>query len=179
MHSRPITPVILSGGSGTRLWPVSTDEKPKQFLPLLGGTSLLQQTLERVDDRTLFGPPMVVGGERHAALIADQLDRMGVDDGLTVLEPIARNTAAAIAFAAHLAPSPDTLLLVMPSDHAIEDQGEFLRAVKWAAPVAAEGWLVTFGITPDGPETGFGYIALGEAVLGERGAPGRPLPGEA
>lgn len=162
MTATLITPVVLSGGSGTRLWPLSTDEKPKQFLNLLGGTSLLQQTIARVDDRRRFGPPIIVGAERHRALIADQLSRAGVEDALTVLEPVARNTAAAIGFAARLAPAPDGLLLVMPSDHAIEDQGAFLRAIEAAMDAAREGWLVTFGIEPTGPETGYGYIALSD-----------------
>lgn len=168
MTATLITPVVLSGGSGTRLWPVSTDEKPKQFLNLLGGSSLLQQTIARVDDRRRFGPPLVVGAERHRTLIADQLSRAGVEDALTILEPVARNTAAAIGFAARLAPAPDSLLLVMPSDHAIEDQGAFLRAIEAAVGPASEGWLVTFGITPTGPETGYGYIALSaERVVGD------------
>lgn len=159
MSRPPITPVLLSGGSGTRLWPVSTDERPKQFLSLLGGMSLLQQTLERVDDRAAFGPPIVVGAERHRALLLDQIARADIDDATVVLEPVARNTAAAIGLAARLAPSPETLLLVMPSDHAIADLRAFHAAVDQAAASADDGALVTFGIQPTGPETGYGYIA--------------------
>ena len=166
MTATPIVPVILSGGSGTRLWPLSTDEKPKQFLNLLGGQSLLQQTIARVDDRRRFAAPIVVGAERHRVLLADQLARAGVDDALTILEPVARNTAAAIGLAAHRAPSPDHLLLVLPSDHAIADQGAFLRAVEAASGSARDGWLVTFGIEPSGPETGYGYIALSVERVG-------------
>ena len=160
MTAMPIVPVILSGGSGTRLWPLSTAERPKQFLNLLGGSSLLQQTIARVDDRRRFAAPIVVGAERHRDLIADQLARAGVEDAVTILEPVARNTAAAIAFAAHRAPSPDALLLVLPSDHAIQDQGAFQRAIDAAEGAARDDWLVTFGIEPTGPETGYGYIAL-------------------
>ena len=157
--TRPaITPVLLSGGSGTRLWPVSTEARPKQFLSLLGGASLLQQTLDRVDDRQRFDAPTVVGAERHRALLLDQIARADIDDATVVLEPVARNTAAAIGLAARLAP-PDRLLLVMPSDHAIGDQRAFRQAIDAAVPVAQEGALVTFGIEPTGPETGFGYIA--------------------
>lgn len=159
MSRAPITPVLLSGGSGTRLWPVSTEDRPKQFLSLLGGTSLLQQTLERVDDRSRFGPPMIVGAERHRDLLLDQVARADIDDALIVLEPVARNTAAAIGLAAGLAPTSDTLMLVMPSDHAIADLRAFHQAVDLAVPAAEDGALVTFGIEPTGPETGFGYIA--------------------
>lgn len=165
--TRPaITPVLLSGGSGTRLWPVSTEARPKQFLSLLGGASLLQQTLGRVDDRSLYDAPIVVGAERHRALLLDQIARADIDDALVVLEPVARNTAAAIGLAACLAPAPDRLLLVMPSDHAIADQRAFRHAVEAAVPAAEDGALVTFGIEPTGPETGFGYItAEGEGMV--------------
>ena len=162
MTATPITPVILSGGSGTRLWPVSTEERPKQFLPLLGGNSLLQQSLARVDDRRHFGPPMVVGAQRHHTLLVEQVDHAGIEDATIVLEPVARNTAAAIGLAAALMPASDGLMLVMPSDHAIEDVGAFHRAIEAARSAAEAGWLVTFGIEPTGPETGYGYIALGE-----------------
>ena len=154
-----ITPVLLSGGSGTRLWPVSTEARPKQFLSLVGGESLLQQTLGRVDDRSHFAAPIVVGAERHRSLLLDQIARADIDDATVVLEPVARNTAAAIGLAARLAPMPERLLLVMPSDHAIADQRAFRQAIETAVPAAEEGALVTFGIEPTGPETGFGYIA--------------------
>ncbi len=160
MVTPPITPVILSGGSGTRLWPVSTEDRPKQFLNLIGGSSLLQQSLARVADRRVFAAPIVVGSARHRDLLLDQLARSDIADARVVLEPVARNTAAAIGLAARLAPAPDTLLLVMPSDHAIEDVGAFHRAIEAAAPAAAAGRLVTFGIEPTGPETGYGYIAV-------------------
>lgn len=171
MTTKPITPVILSGGSGTRLWPVSTEERPKQFLPLLGGSSLLQQSLARVDDRRRFGPPMVVGAQRHRALLVEQVDRAGIEDATIVLEPVARNTAAAIGLAAALMLNSDGLMLVMPSDHAIEDVGAFHQAVEAARSAAEAGWLVTFGIEPTGPETGYGYIALSDEDV--EGGPAR------
>ena len=173
MTATPITRLLSSpAGQGTRLWPVSTDERPKQFLPLLGGSSLLQQSLARVDDRRHFGAPIVVGAERHRNLLVEQVDHAGIDDATIVLEPVARNTAAAIGLAAALMPDADGLMLVMPSDHAIEDVGAFHRAVEAARPAAEAGWLVTFGIEPTGPETGYGYIALGEEDV-EGGPPRR------
>ena len=165
MPTKLIVPVVLSGGSGTRLWPLSTSAKPKQFLNLLGGTSLLQQTIERVDDRRRFRPPVVVGAEHHQKLLMEQLAHAGVEDATTILEPVARNTAVAIALAAHLA-APDDLLLVLPSDHAIQDQGAFMAAVEVATPLANDDWLVTFGVEPTGPETGYGYIAMGNELGG-------------
>ncbi len=154
-----ITPVILSGGSGTRLWPLSTDKCPKQFLPLTGPRSLFAETLTRCADADRFTPPLIVGGARHADLVAAAAPA----GSAILLEPAARNTAPAIALAA-LAAGDDALLLVMPSDHVITDLGAFLVAVDRARRAAMAGWLVTFGITPTGPETGFGYIACGDAL---------------
>src|SRR6476646_4974500 len=157
-----ITPVILSGGSGTRLWPMSRDERPKQFLALAGDETMFEQTLARVSDEGQFGAPLVVANRRHAELIAQQLGGKAVT---LILEPAARNTALAIALAA-LHAAPDAPLLVMPSDHVIADVAAFHRAVAAALPLVREGWLATFGIAPDAPETGYGYIAMGEALAG-------------
>jgi mannose-1-phosphate guanylyltransferase len=154
-----ITPVILSGGSGTRLWPLSTDARPKQFLPLAGSETMVAATLARCADATQFSAPIIVGGVRHEAL----LDREAHNGVRIILEPAARNTAPAIALAATTADA-DSLLLVMPSDHVIADLPAFLFAVDAAVPAAQDGWLVTFGITPTGPETGFGYIAMGDEL---------------
>jgi len=155
-----ITPVILSGGSGTRLWPMSKLDRPKQFLPLVGEETMFEATLARCADRARFGPPIIVANLRHADLIEEQL--AGAEATL-ILEPVARNTAPAIALAA-LTAAPDAHLLVMPSDHVIGKPDAFAAAVDTARAIVDGGWLVTFGIKPDGPETGYGYIAVGRAL---------------
>lgn len=164
MTTQRITPVILSGGSGTRLWPLSRTERPKQLLSLTANETMLQLTARRTGDGQRFLPPIVVANAAHAALIERQLDAVELPRPVTlILEPLARNTAPAIALAA-LAADPSELLLVMPSDHVIEDVPAFQHALAAALPVVTEDWLVTFGITPDGPETGYGYIARGEEI---------------
>ncbi|MET3008995.1 mannose-1-phosphate guanylyltransferase/mannose-6-phosphate isomerase [Stenotrophomonas koreensis] len=165
MH--PILPVILSGGSGTRLWPLSREAYPKQFLPLAGEKTMLQATWERV--ATLAAQaPIVVANEAHRFVVAEQLLQVGVAPQAILLEPVGRNTAPAIAVAAleATATGDDPLLLVLASDHVITDPAAFHTAVLAAAPAAAAGKLVTFGIVPTGPETGYGYIkaAAGDGV---------------
>lgn len=164
-----ITPVILSGGSGTRLWPLSREAHPKQFLPILGELSLLQATALRLNGLDA-GAPIVVANESHRFLVAEQLQQVGVKAGALLLEPVGRNTAPAIAVAAiqALQTDADAVLLVMPSDHAIADVPGFQAAVLKALPSAQQGKLVTFGIIPEAPETGFGYIQAepGEGVRG-------------
>lgn len=165
-----IAPVILSGGSGTRLWPLSTTERPKQFLSLIGDNSLFHATLERVSDRETYLPPVVVANISHKALCLEEL--LESRGGRLILEPCARNTAAAIVMAAEViakAHGPEQVMLVMPSDHVIGDIESFHRAVKLGLAAAAAGRLVTFGITPTGPETGYGYLEAGPAI---EGAPG-------
>ncbi|WP_420607612.1 mannose-1-phosphate guanylyltransferase [Novosphingopyxis sp.] len=164
-----ITPVILSGGSGTRLWPLSTTEKPKQFLALTDELTMFQLTAARCEDGSRFAPPIVVGNGRHAATIEAQLAEIGIAPDAVILEPAARNTAAAIALAALEVATPDALMLVMPSDHSIARCDVFLDAVGRAAPAARDGWLVTFGIEPSGPETGYGYIEMNDVKLGDGG----------
>jgi len=159
-----IVPVILSGGAGSRLWPYSTEDTPKQFLSFLGNKNLFQLTLERVLDRQKFASPIVVGNQRHAELCDRELDINDAEARL-VLEPCARNTAAAIAMAAVVAQEvhgKDVLLLVMPSDHLMEDVVEFHAAVRVGEQAARAGNLVTFGIRPTGPDTGFGYLQSGD-----------------
>ena len=152
-----IQPVVLCGGSGTRLWPLSRPDRPKPFLPLLGQRTLFQQTMDRVADRAMFSPPIVVAGEAHAGLVEDQAAAHSL-----IVEPAARNTAPAIALAALRAPR-DTVLLVCPSDHHIADEPAFRDAVESAADLAHQGKLVCLGIAPDRPETGYGYIERGTA----------------
>ena len=154
-----IIPVILSGGSGTRLWPMSTPETPKQFLALTGDRTMFQHTLDRVRGADRFGSPMIVANARHADLIEAQLEGAAAT---LMLEPCARNTAPAIALAAIEAGSAP--ILIMPSDHVIADVAAFHAAIERALPLVDAGWLITFGITPNGPETGYGYIRVGEAV---------------
>lgn len=159
-----IIPVILSGGAGTRLWPLSRPERPKQFLPLTSTASMIQLTAQRTGGREGFAPPFVVANAAHADLIDTQLEEVGIRDARLILEPVGRNTAPAIALAALAAESADAPLLVMPSDHVIADVEAFHAAIARALPLVRQGWLVTFGITPDQPETGYGYIRLGSRL---------------
>ena len=160
-----LQPVLLSGGSGTRLWPLSREAYPKQFLALAGDDTMLQATWQRVAGLA-DAAPIVVAGEDHRFLVAEQLRQVGAPTPAILLEPIGRNTAPAIAAAAlqALRDGEDPLLLVLPSDHVVRDADAFRAAVRAAMPAAEQGALVTFGIMPDAPETGFGYI---EAERGE------------
>ena len=161
-----LIPVILSGGSGTRLWPLSRESHPKQFLPLLGEHSLLQMTWLRLRGLPGAGAPMVVANEEHRFLVAEQLRQVGASPSALILEPVGRNTAPAIAVAAlkAVAEGEDPVLLVLPSDHVIADEQGFRQAVLEALPAAeaggldGRGALVTFGIVPTSAETGYGYI---------------------
>ncbi len=154
-----IQPVILSGGSGTRLWPLSRESYPKQFLPLAGDLTMLQATWQRIAPIASRGP-LVIANEEHRFVAAEQLQQVGAAPAAIILEPIGRNTAPAIAVAALEATrdGADALLLVLPSDHVITDEAAFRSAVQAAANAAEAGKLVTFGIVPTGPETGYGYI---------------------
>ena len=161
-----LIPLILSGGSGTRLWPISRKNLPKQFITLVGDSTLFQQTVARTQHLPDVAAPIVVASEDHRFLAAEQLLESGVEGATIVLEPLARNTAPAIALGAlqAIARDPDALLLVLPADHLIGDTSSFVDAVQRALPAAREGWLVTFGIRPDRPETGFGYIRRGASI---------------
>jgi len=166
-----IHPVILSGGSGTRLWPMSRALYPKQLLSLVGEQSLLQQTVLRVAGQQEFAAPVIVANEEHRFIIAEQLRAIDVQPRTLLLEPIGRNTAPAAAVAALCLgeSDPDAVMLVLPSDHTIGDPATFRAAVAQAAAAARDGHLVTFGVTPERPETGFGYVARGEALAGFAG----------
>jgi mannose-1-phosphate guanylyltransferase/mannose-1-phosphate guanylyltransferase/mannose-6-phosphate isomerase len=155
-----ITPVLLCGGAGTRLWPLSRGSRPKQLLALTGEETMLQQTARRAAAADMFGPPVLIAGAGQADEIERQLGAIGIEGAALILEPCARNTAPALALAALAAP-PGALLLAMPSDHVIADEEGFRRGVAAAAPFAAQGWLATFGIRATRPETGYGYIAVG------------------
>ncbi|MGN6271311.1 MAG: mannose-1-phosphate guanylyltransferase/mannose-6-phosphate isomerase [Sphingomonas sp.] len=162
MSDQPrIVPVILSGGAGTRLWPMSRPERPKQLLPLTASETMLQLTARRTADAARFGPPVIVANAVHAEAIEQQLDAVGASPQALILEPAGRNTAPAIALAAIATGGGATPLLVMPSDHVIADVPAFHAAIERALPLVNDGWLVTFGIAPDAPETGYGWIAEG------------------
>lgn len=163
MTAQTIVPVILSGGSGTRLWPMSTPEKPKQMLALTAEATMLQLTALRAAGDG-FAAPIVVANARHADMVEGQLDEVGAEAQALILEPVGRNTAPAIALAAIAAGAGDAALLVMPSDHVIADVPAFHVAIGRALPLVGEGWLVTFGIAPDAPETGYGWIQVGEPI---------------
>jgi mannose-1-phosphate guanylyltransferase/mannose-1-phosphate guanylyltransferase/mannose-6-phosphate isomerase len=159
-----IAPVILSGGSGTRLWPLSRTGRPKQLLSLTAAETMLQLTARRTPQSDGFAAPIVVANAAHAEMIEGQLEEVGIDDALLILEPAGRNTAPAIAAAA-LALDRDAIMLVMPSDHVIRDVVAFRAAIDAARPLVEQGWLATFGITPDAPETGYGYIKRGGELV--------------
>ena len=160
-----VTPVILSGGAGTRLWPLSRLDRLKPMVDLTGEGSLLQLTARRVANRARFTPPLLVTGAENAEAGAAELAAAGIPPEQTIVEPAARGTAAAIALAA-LALDPAAPMLVMPSDHVIADEPAFQAAIEAAVSTAQDGWLVTFGITPDRPETGYGYIKRGAPIGG-------------
>lgn len=174
IESTVVLPLILCGGSGSRLWPLSRDQFPKQLLSLTGGASMLQATVQRLGgavlpDGVALAAPILVGNDDYRFLMAEQLRQIGVAHGGVVLEPCGRNTAPALTLGAMLAQVPglDPVLVVMPADHVIQDEAAFGAAVALAVPLAAAGRLVTFGISPNAPETGYGYICLGKALDGQ------------
>ena len=158
-----IYPVVLCGGSGTRLWPRSRQAAPKPFLPLVGEETLFEATLARCADPARFAPATVVTGGAHRTHVEAQAERF--PGTRTIVEPLARNTAPAIALAAQRLPA-EAVMLVCPSDHHIADSARFTAAARAAAKLAAEDWMVAFGIAPDRPETGYGYIRTGEQIEG-------------
>ncbi len=168
-ESIPVKPVILCGGSGTRLWPMSRKFLPKQFLPLVSkDTTLFQDTIVRAEAVSPGAEAIVICNEEHRFLVADQLVSIG-RSGLQILEPSGRNTAAAVAVAAIATEAENPVLLVLASDHAIGNIEAFKGAVERATALADTGYLVTFGIQPTRPDSGFGYIARGEEIAGTDG----------
>jgi mannose-1-phosphate guanylyltransferase len=161
-----IIPVVLCGGSGTRLWPRSRKVKPKPFLPLVGDTTLFEATVLRCPAEAGFGAPVVVTGALHLDHVEAQLPDPAASR--VIVEPEGKNTAAAIALAALRLPA-DAIMLVCPSDHHIGDVAAFQAAAREAAALASEGWLVSFGIAATAPETGFGYLKRGDAIPGSGG----------
>lgn len=161
-----IVPVILCGGSGTRLWPLSRQQYPKQFLPLIDKHTLLQNTVKRLDGIDSLANPVVLCHENHRFIVADQLHQIDCRPEALILEPIGRNTAPAVAIAAlhTLAQDRNPILLVLPADHHINDIKRFHQSVALGTHLAQEGYLVTFGIVPTSPETGYGYIQKGAAL---------------
>ncbi|MCK9384964.1 MAG: mannose-1-phosphate guanylyltransferase/mannose-6-phosphate isomerase [Nevskia sp.] len=170
-----LLPVLLAGGSGTRLWPLSREQYPKQFLPLIDSRSLLQNTALRARQLPGAVAPLAICGEQHRFVVAEQLRESGIAGATVLLEPEGRNTAPAAACAAHWAAQhygPETILFVMAADHVIPDQAAFAAAAEIAIAAAQDGHIVSFGIQPTHPETGFGYIKTGAplATTGKAGA---------
>ncbi|MBI5611888.1 MAG: mannose-1-phosphate guanylyltransferase/mannose-6-phosphate isomerase [Gammaproteobacteria bacterium] len=161
-----IQPVVLSGGSGSRLWPLSREQYPKQLLALVSDRTLLQETVRRLDALTGAAAPVVVCNEAHRFMVAEQLRQLGGSPAHIILEPDGRNTAPALTLAALTLQGlgQDPVMLVMPADHVIQDNAVFLQVVRLGAELAEQGRLVTFGIVPDVAETGYGYIKKGAAL---------------
>lgn len=166
MTDRPIVPVILSGGAGSRLWPASRSRTPKQLLPLVAEHTMFAMTVQRTEPLAAAGAPLVVCNEDQRLGIQRELAKLRRDDATLILEPIGRNTAPATAAAAlHLAAEGlDPILFVMPADHVIRNEDAFAEAVALASDFADKGYLLTFGIDPTGPETGYGYIRFGDRL---------------
>ena len=158
IEGKIMIPVILSGGSGTRLWPLSRRHYPKQFLPLVSNHTMIQETLLRLTGIAGLKAPIAVCNEDHRFMMAEQLREIDISPNAIILEPLGRNTAPAVALAALTAISEDDVLLILPADHVIEDVVAFQYAVNQAKTLAEQGYLVTFGIVPTEPETGYGYI---------------------
>ena len=162
-----VKPVILSGGAGTRLWPLSRQLYPKQLLPLVSEQTLLQDTITRLENfPNISDTVTVICNDAHRFLVAEQLREINIKADALLLEPVGRNTAPALTLAAiaNRELGNDDILLVMPADHVIRDNESFQKALNEGALLADQNYLVTFGIVPDRPETGYGYIEQGEEI---------------
>ena len=168
-----IVPVILSGGAGTRLWPLSRELYPKQLLPLVGDLTMLQDTALRLNGLADRNAPLVVCNEAHRFMVAEQLRQVGQTAGTVILEPVGRNTAPAVAVAALCATEngDDPILLVLPADHVIRDAKALCETIKNGLEIVTDGALLTFGIVPTSPETGYGYIKRGAQCEGQSQPP--------
>jgi len=164
-----IIPVILAGGSGTRLWPLSRKLRPKQLIDLLDDRTMLQNTLLRLQGAKDMAPPLVLCNDDHRFMVAEQLRSIGTEPGAIILEPVGRNTAPALAVAAlkAVAAGADPVLLILPADHFIRDLDLFHQTLAAGAELAEKGYLITFGIVPTSPETGYGYIKKGKLIGSE------------
>ncbi|MCY3637702.1 MAG: sugar phosphate nucleotidyltransferase, partial [Chloroflexi bacterium] len=165
----PLHPVILAGGSGTRMWPLSREAHPKQFLRLMGKHSLFQDTVRRLDGTRDVTDPLIICNEEHRFLVAELLRQLDKDALAIALEPVGRNTAPALTLAALMLldkdadfANDDPVMLVLPADHVVRDAARFRRLVEFGATEAARNGIITFGIQPDSPKTGYGYIRKGE-----------------
>mgnify|MGYP003348061870 CR=1 FL=1 len=180
MPALPLVPVILCGGTGTRLWPLSRATYPKQYWPLAGSgeETLLQQTQQRLEGLQNLAPPLLICNEDHRFIVAEQMRQIGVEPAGILLEPMGRNTAPAVAVAALQATArgEDPLLLVLAADHVIRDAAAFRTTVSAGMAAAEAGKLVTFGIVPTAPETGYGYIEAAEPLQTAAGALQQPVP---
>lgn len=167
IHPPAIHPYIMCGGSGTRLWPLSRRMKPKQFLPLITDLTMFQETVRRVTGGS-FAAPIIIAGEDHRELVAGQLAEIGVKAAAIILEPMGRNTAAAAAIAASdlAMRDPEGLALLLPADHHVEDPEAFRARIIEGAEAASAGRIVTFGVAPVSPHTGYGYIERGQERIG-------------
>ena len=166
-----VIPIILAGGSGSRLWPLSREHYPKQLLTLTGKYSLLQQTIKRAQQLSSNGEPLVICNKHHRFLVAEQMLEIGVNEPKLILEPVGRNTAPAIGIAAGIAnklyPEAEPLLLILPADHVIQEIDIFLHCIEMIIPFVTRGYLCTFGVQPTCPETGYGYIKRGQMLSPE------------